>query len=45
MFSCIIKLTKYFYLITVIVVEIYTRGQVLDNKIVRYDSPNYEDYP
>jgi hypothetical protein len=45
MFSCIIKLTKYFYLITVIIMEISTRGQVLDNKIVRYDSTNYEGYP
>jgi hypothetical protein len=39
--SCTIKVTKYFYLITVMVAGTFPFGQALDTKIARYNSPNY----
>jgi hypothetical protein len=39
--SCTIKLTKYFYLITVMVAGTSPFGQALDTKIAEYNNPNY----
>ena len=39
--SCTIKLTKYFYLITVMVVGTSSFGQTLDIKVAGYNNPNY----
>jgi len=39
--SCTIKLTKYFYLITVMVVGTSLFGQTLDTKVAGYNYPNY----
>jgi hypothetical protein len=44
MFSCTTKLTKYFYLITVMVVETFPYRQALDTEIVKYNSSNYKGY-
>jgi hypothetical protein len=39
--SCTIKLTKYFYLITVMVAGTSPFGHALDTKIAGYNNPNY----
>jgi hypothetical protein len=39
--SCLIKLTKYFYLIIVMVAGTSSFGQALDTKIAEYNNPNY----